>query len=82
MAEMDLVDVVSQRHLVYTNREGSWSFILVPTGVSECRFVCRGTWIPSSNPVARLLRQITFDPIHFLMEWKMMRTIKGLAESG
>jgi hypothetical protein len=81
IAAMDLVEVVQDRHLVYTNWEGAWSFILVPVSDVECRFVCRGTWVPSKNPIVRLLRSVLFDPIHFLMEWKMMRTIKRLAES-
>ena len=81
IAEMDLVDVQQGRHLVYTNREGAWSFILVPIGEVDCRFVCRGTWIPSKSAFGRLLRQTVFDPVHFLMEWKMMRTIKRLVEA-
>jgi hypothetical protein len=81
IAEMDLVDVEPNRHLVYVNREGSWSFILAPISDRACRLVCRGTWIPSRRAIARLMRMIVFDTVHFVMEWKMMRTIKRLAES-
>lgn len=80
IAVMPLHEVVAESRLTYKNNEGVWSFILIPIEGNRCRFVCRGTWVPSRNPFARAFRVVVFDPIHYLMEWKMMRSIKSLAE--
>jgi hypothetical protein len=81
IAAMELVESIVNHHLIYRNKEGAWSFILRPMGSSGCRLVFRGTWKPGRSLVARLGRVTLFDPMHYLMEWKMARTIKELAES-
>lgn len=80
ISRMKLAEMEPNRRLTYINAEGVWSFILEPLQTGRCRFVCRGTWIPSRNILARLFRLLIFDLGHFLMEWKMMRTVKALAE--
>src|SRR5690606_1827688 len=80
IATMELVEAIPNERLTYRNKEGVWSFLLLPLGENECRLICRGTWVPSPNPLARFMRALIFDPGHFLMEWKMIRTIKHLAE--
>ena len=81
IATMQLVEAVEYRHLIFSNREGAWAFILEPMDNMNCRLVFRGTWIPSRSLVGRAARVLLFDPIHYIMEWKMARTIKQLAES-
>lgn len=81
IAEMDIVAVEPNLGIVARNREGVWSFLLIPINSRRCRLVARGTWIPSRNWLARAMHSIVFDPIHYLMEWKMIRSIKALAES-
>lgn len=80
IAEMELVEVIPNHRLTFRNPEGVWSFLLLPIGRDSCRLVCRGTWTPSKSLIARAAHYILFDPIHFVMEWKMMRTIRSLAE--
>ena len=80
IARMKLAEEEPIRRLTYVNKEGVWSFILEPVASDQCRFICRGTWIPSHNPLAHVARWLIFDPGHYLMEWKMMRSIKALAE--
>jgi hypothetical protein len=80
IAAMDIVAVEVERAIVARNAEGVWSFILVPLEDDQCRLVARGTWLPTRNWFMRMMHVLVFDPIHFVMEWKMLRSIKHLAE--
>lgn len=80
VAEMDIVAVHPEQALVARNWEGTWAFLLVPLADDVCRFIARGTWVPSRNPLIRFFHTLVFDPIHYLMEWRMLRGIKALAE--
>lgn len=80
IAAMDIVAVEVDRAIVARNAEGVWSFLLVPISDKRCRLVARGTWLPSRNWFARLMHGVVFDPMHYVMEWKMVRSIKRLAE--
>ena len=80
VATMEIVHAEVGRRLTYRNTEGVWSFIIQPLGQDECRLICRGTWKPSKSAFVRMARFFVFDPIHYLMEWKMIRTIRSLAE--
>ena len=80
IAQMDIISVVPNRSLVAVNAEGTWSFILVPLNDQSCRLIARGTWVPARNPLLRFIRRAVFDPIHYTMEWKMLRRIKELVE--
>lgn len=79
IATMELVESVVDQRVVYRNREGAWSFILQPLDSRRCRLTFRGTWVPAKSFLARVARTIVFDPLHYLMEWKMARSVKRLA---
>jgi hypothetical protein len=57
--------------------EGTWSFILEPIDDHTTRFIIRSR----SGASARLDRFLVFDPIHFIMERKMMLGIRDRAEA-
>ena len=62
--------------------EGFWSFTVQPLDGGDCRLVAR---VRSSDPPtlgARLAGRLFWEPAHFVMEQKMLRTIRGLAERG
>ena len=61
-------------------RYGTWAFILDPIGENRTRLVMRtraGEW---DSAARRLLDFAFWEPAHFVMETRMMRTIKELAE--
>lgn len=80
IATMEIFDVKPGEYYIAKNAEGTWGFFVRPIDSSRCRLVARGTWAPPKNLVARLFHAVIFDPIHFMMEWKMLRQIRRLAE--
>ncbi len=80
IATMEVAIAHQDQALVVRNHEGTWAFLLVPLSPVSCRLIARGTWILSRNPLGRLVRAMVFDPIHYVMEWKMLCGIKALAE--
>lgn len=78
-----VVDLEPNSHLVLRDEieYGSWAFVLRPISPNKTRFIvrCRG-----DRPVS-LMRWMfhlsLFEPAHFLMERKMMLTLKNLAET-
>jgi hypothetical protein len=59
---------------------GTWAFILDPIDENRTRLIMRtraGEW---DSQMHRLLDFAFWEPAHFLMETRMMRTIKELAE--
>lgn len=63
---------------------GSWNFLLLPIsgGDSSCpitRLIMR-TVLPERMSLAERAASLFWDPAHFIMERKMMRTIKILVE--
>ena len=61
-------------------RDGAWSFIVVPTSAATARLIVRSLGPEQPGFVKGLARAIVFDPAHFIMERRMMRRIKALAE--
>ena len=61
-------------------QEGLWSFTLEPSQNGETRLIARlrGGATPSFS--GRLLGRLFWEPAHFVMEQKMLRTIRDLAE--
>lgn len=55
---------------------GVWTFILDPVDDRTTRLILRSRSGPKEGP----LRFLVFDPAHFIMERKMMLTIRDLAE--
>jgi hypothetical protein len=64
--------------------DGSWSFIVLPIGDDSTRLLIRGRSLrptsPGPPPVGRLLDLMFFEPIHYVMERRMMIGIRQLAE--
>lgn len=56
---------------------GTWSFLLAPVDERTTRLVVRSR----SGPKAGAGRRLVFDPAHFIMERKMMLTIRDRAEA-
>jgi hypothetical protein len=57
------------------------SFVLLPTGCNQTRFIIRSTISNRSISVwASALNMVTFQLPHFIMQRRMMLTIKALAE--
>jgi hypothetical protein len=69
-----------QRALVLEN----WgAFVLLPEQTTRTRFIIRSTMSNRHIPVwASVLNLMTFDLPHFIMQRRMMLTIKALAEEG
>lgn len=58
--------------------EGTWAFILKPVGEKTTRLIVRSRSGSEASP----FRFLVFDPIHFVMERKMMLGIRDRAEAG
>jgi hypothetical protein len=67
----------AERVLNGGHAEGAWSFVLDPVSEGTTRFVMVSL---ASKP--RLADLFFWEPAHFVMERKMMLTIKALAERG
>jgi hypothetical protein len=63
-------------------QEGFWSFTLQPTNDGQTRLIARVRNGPPPTLGARLMGRLFWEPAHFVMEQKMLRTIRDLAERG
>ena len=63
-----------------TSLGGTWTFILVPVDSHRTRLVVRSRGPEAPTLMSRLFWMIVFEPAHFIMERKMMRTLRTLAE--
>ncbi|HVN19366.1 MAG TPA: hypothetical protein VMU05_11350 [Dongiaceae bacterium] len=61
-------------------REGFWSFTLQPTPGGQTRLIARVRNGPRPTLGARLMGRLFWEPAHWVMEQKMLRTIRDLAE--
>jgi hypothetical protein len=61
--------------------EGSWAFTLIPVDASHTRLLARMRSGPPQSFGARAAGAFFWDPMHFLMEHRMLETIKQLAEN-
>ena len=61
-------------------REGIWSFTLQPAQGGETRLIARVRNGPPPTLGALLMGRLLWEPAHFVMEQKMLRTIRHLAE--
>jgi hypothetical protein len=59
----------------------SWAFVLRELGGGRTRLIARsrGRWPRGLR--AWLMNRLFWEPAHFIMEWKMLRTLKRLAEA-
>jgi hypothetical protein len=63
-----------------TSHEGTWAFILVPVDPGTTRLIVRSRGPEAPTLVGRLFWMAVFEPAHFIMERKMMLSLKALAE--
>ena len=59
---------------------GSWGFVLQPVDATHSRLIARARGGTPPNLWARIVGATFWDPAHFLLERKMLGTIKRLAE--
>ncbi len=73
-------------HVVGTSidqpEDGSWSFVLVPVSDSATRLLIRGRGAPGRTLLGVAFDRAIFEPLHFMMEKRMMIGVKELAETG
>lgn len=64
------------------NPARSWSIYIEPTSTEACRLILRGYIEPLRKPTwHRRLAGALEEPVDFVMEQRMLRTVKRLAES-
>jgi hypothetical protein len=63
-----------------TSLEGTWTFILVPVDSQRTRLVVRSRGPEAPTLLRRLFWVTVFEPAHFVMERKMMLSLKTLSE--
>jgi hypothetical protein len=63
-----------------TSLGGTWTFILVPVDPQKTRLVVRSRGPEAPTFLRRLFWMTVFEPAHFIMERKMMLSLKMLAE--
>jgi hypothetical protein len=62
--------------------DGLWSFTLIPTQDGQTRLIARARGATPPSLSARLMGRLFWEPAHFVMEQKMLRTIRDLSERG
>ena len=60
--------------------DGSWSFVLQPLSDSTTRLLVRGRGAPGRSLLGVAFDRSIFEPMHFVMEKRMMYGIEDLAE--
>jgi hypothetical protein len=61
-------------------REGIWSFTLQPADAGRTRLIARVRGGTPPTLVSRMLGRLFWEPAHFVMEQKMLRKVRDLAE--
>jgi hypothetical protein len=70
--------------LIRTGKEGldtTWTFSLQRKGVNATRLIVRLRYAANVSLFGRIVNFVFWEPAHFLMERKMLLTIKRLAEA-
>jgi len=62
--------------------DGSWAMIVEPIDANSSRLLMRGRGRDQASFAARAFELLAFEPAHFVMEKKMMLSIRKLAEGG
>ena len=60
--------------------DGTWAFIVQPIATSTTRLIVRGRSVAVRSAAQRAFDRLVFEPMHFVMERKMMEGIKARAE--
>ena len=62
---------------------GSWGFTLLPIDELSTRLLVRGRGnMAGTSALGRFLDRVAFEPVHFVMERRMLRNLASLAEGG
>jgi hypothetical protein len=61
-------------------REVLWSFTLEPLDGGQTRLIARLRGAPPPSLITSLVGRLFWEPAHFVMEQRMLRTIRDLAE--
>jgi hypothetical protein len=61
-------------------QENTWTFALVPKSGGTTRLIARARGPAFPSLATRIVNYVFWEPAHFLMERKMLLTIKALAE--
>lgn len=82
-----LARIDPERALVFRTRrigaehfDGSWAFVLEPSGTKATRLIVRGRAAASAGIGQRAFELLVFEPVHFMMEHKMLNGLKAYAE--
>jgi hypothetical protein len=62
--------------------DGSWQMVLQPLGMYETRLIIRGRGAGGRSLLGTAFDRAVFEPIHFVMERRMMLGIKEIVETG
>ena len=65
---------------IQSPENGSWSFALEPIGAAATRLLIRGRGATGRSPSETAFDMFLFEPLHFMMERRMMIGVKELAE--
>jgi hypothetical protein len=60
--------------------DGSWAFVLEPAGGAATRFLVRTRGTAARGRFGRAFDAAAFEPLHFLMERRMLDNVRRLAE--
>ncbi len=60
--------------------EAFWSFSLEPLGNGDTRLIARVRSTRSPKLASRAVDRLFWEPMHFVMEQKMLRTIRDLSQ--
>jgi hypothetical protein len=63
-------------------QEGMWTFTLEPMGDGQTRLIARVRGGTPPTLTSRLVGRLFWEPAQFVMEQKMLRTIRDLSERG
>ena len=63
-------------------REAFWSFTLEPLAGGQSRLIARVRGSTPPTLASRAIGRLFWEPAHFVMEQRMLRTIRDLAERG
>jgi hypothetical protein len=61
--------------------KGSWAFVLKPVGENQTRLIIRVRGDEASSLSRKIINYTVFEPAHFIMERKMLLTLKQKAEA-
>jgi hypothetical protein len=60
--------------------DGSWAFVLAPGDAGTTRLLVRSRSVEPAGAFGRAFDRGVFEPVHFVMERRMMESIRRLAE--